>query len=52
MENDKVIDLEEKVYEEWIWKDIDWFALSSGEKFSTYELPETLKKVFSVPKIE
>lgn len=52
MENDKVIDLEEKVYEEWLWKDIDWFSVLSGEKFSTYEVSETLKRVFNTPKIE
>ena len=52
MENDKVIDLEEKIYEEWLWKDIDWFAVSSGEKFSDFVVSETLLKVFSTPQLE
>lgn len=52
MENDEVIDLEEKIYEEWLWKDIDWFAVSSGEKFSDYVVSETLLKVFATPQLE
>lgn len=52
MENDEVIELEEKVYEEWLWKDIDWFAVSSGEKFSDYVVSETLRKVFGTPQLE
>ena len=47
MDNDKVIELEEKIYEEWLWCDIDWFAVSTGEKFSNYVISDTLLKVFN-----
>jgi hypothetical protein len=48
MDNDQIIDMEDKVCESWIWNNIDWFCASTGEKFSNYILSEELKRVFDI----
>ena len=47
MDNEQIIEIEDKIYDEWLWKDIDWFSVFSGEKFSNYELSENIKRVFN-----
>lgn len=46
IKNDVVVEIEDKIYDEWIWKDIDWFSVSGGDKFSAYTITSNMKKVF------